>query len=173
MARRTEDSDHYESDDNIRLKLMNNTLLTENDFLREELHNLQRKVLSSDSRRNETITMEGRFHQGSGKKKYLLVSPLDNDEERLNRVDEESVKISQSSPINRRRSITPSRPRPTDAEDHEVELLRGEVKRLRGTIDKLSRASSHSKSPSKASPYDVYYDRSPATVESMKQELEK
>jgi regulator of replication initiation timing len=191
MAGRADGGERYDDEDRPKLKLMNNTLQTENDFLREELHNLQRKILAVDQRRggsgegNGYRRLEGRYVEGeSGKKKYLVMSPAPNDDRRFSRLEEESRKVWEDYSPSQRRSTTPNKRSLTPSirnsgEDQEIDILRTEVKRLREVIEKLSKVAKDKQttsSPGKSgtsNAYEAYYDRSPMTIESMRMELEK
>lgn len=150
-----------------RLKLLNKTLQSENDFLREELQlTLHRcREQHRDGYKGATYSPPARYGQD--------YNSVDDFEVKFKRLEEENRKLREDS---NRKTPTKLKPLVTDDNNEEVDQLKDEVKHLRNTIDKLSRSftsPSKSKSPSPNKPrpqesstpqkqnlHKAYYDRS-------------
>lgn len=150
-----------------RLKLLNLTLQSENDLLREELQMTKLKYRERHlERENYTrYTPTGRYAQD-----YNTVNDM---EERYRQLEAENRNLRADLS---ERTTTKLRPVEPDSNSDEVVRLKDEIRRLRDTIDKLSHSlttPSKSKSPSpvksqytegpspqKQNLHSMYYDRS-------------
>lgn len=165
-----------ESDDDLRrpfdtetnrLKLLNQTLQSENEFLREELQLALKKPREphQNLREDTRYSPSNRYDQG--------YSSVDQLEAKFKRLEEENRMLRLESS---KKTPTKLKPLIADVDNDEVYRLNDEIRHLRDTIDKLSRSftsPSKSKSPSPAKPrpqegyspqkqnlHSLYYDRS-------------
>lgn len=152
----------FESEFN-RIRLMNRTLQTENEFLREEIDSMQRQLNSANRTRQDEKMNYG---MTQSQQQYRTLEDM---ETRYQYLEAENRKLKSGLEMKR---ASPLKPLIKDQESEEVSRLREEVKKLREVIDKLSRgytSPSKSKSPSpnnsQDSPsktkniHDLYYDR--------------
>lgn len=161
------DRDHGRDAEINRVYLLNRTLNTENDFLRDEIDQLRRRFLEREGYRRHDERLVGLNEPGD---RYRSLDELEHKYEALEAENRRlRVESSQKSPQK-------LRPLSDEADDEEVQRLRGEVKKLRDVIDKLSKSAlspNKSKSPSpmkqtykeetqtrSKNRHDLYYDRS-------------
>lgn len=161
------DMDQRSGSELKRVHLLNRTLETENDFLRDEIDQLRHRVSCRlDHRYSDERLVGLNGHAGN----YQSIDVL---EQRYDALTEENRRLRLEAS-----QRTPSKLRPVNdqIDDEEVNRLRTEVKKLREVIDKLSKSAmspSKSKSPSPCKAnyenltlnkdknrHDLYYDRS-------------